>query len=118
MGNNSFLTSLCFCGRVPAAEIQKARWDFSRVVKDCCIFCGKTSRRGRFHHVLEPPNEASAKAGFGGAVLHLLLGNHHRSRVKAVLDGSRSEPRGLERDPSEFYEGGLEKGGFGRSRFF
>ena len=44
--------------------------------------------------LLEPPNEAPAKAGFGGAVLHLLLGKHNRSRVKAVLDGSRFEPRG------------------------
>ena len=42
----------------------------------------------------EPPNEAPAKVGFGGAVLHLLLGKHNRSRVKAVLDGSRFEPRG------------------------
>ena len=44
--------------------------------------------------LLEPPNEAPAKAGFGGAVLHLLLGKHNRSRVKAVLHGSRFEPRG------------------------
>ena len=47
-----------------------------------------------FTMLLEPPNEAPAKAGFGGAVLHLLLGKHNWSRVKAVLDGSRFEPRG------------------------
>ena len=47
-----------------------------------------------FTMLLEPANEAPAKAGFGGAVLHLLLGKQNRSRVKAVLDGSRFEPRG------------------------
>ena len=60
--------------------------------------------------LVEPPNEAPAKVGFGGAVLHLLLGKHNRPQVEAVLDGSRFEPCGSGHDPSEFYEGGLGKG--------
>ena len=45
-----------------------------------------------FTMLLESPNE---KAGFGGAVLDLLLGKQNRSQVKAVLDAWRFEPCGF-----------------------
>ena len=48
--------------------------------------CGGTSRRGRFHHASRAPNEAPAKAGFGGAVLHLLLGKQNSSKNLTAVD--------------------------------
>ena len=38
-----------------------------------------------FTMLLEPPNEAPAKAGFGGAVLHLLLGIYDKGGTLGKL---------------------------------